>query len=678
MYYGVAYYPEQKNPQDLEHDIQLLIASGINTVRMGEFAWCRFEPQEGEFHFEWLDPVVERLGKAGIQTMMCTPTACPPAWMCEKYPEILYVDNRGVRRGFGGRRHCCYTNETYRRFSQRVAEKIGEHYGKNPYVMGFQIDNEPAQEATGRCQCADCQAAFRRWVERRYHTVEEWNRRTGGASWSQDLTSFSQIYTPVTSIEPYGISAVPVHFENPSIRLEFERFASAQQIEYQEIQNQALKQYTDKPITVNGTGLATNSINYYESFQTLDRYAFDYYPPMRHTKIGTFAYGFARGVKPGTPFWIPEFMSGGGHGLRGHGRAQTPPGSLKQAVVHAMAHGAQMLLHFQFRTFPYGAEQLNYAIVDIDGVPRRRYYEMQETASLLKRLAPLENAALTTEAAIVVDYDALWALAIKPVNESFQYLSFCRMISDTLNRQGHVSDVISLDADWSGYKLLALPALFVLRREYREKIKEYVRGGGTLLATFLTSVKDEYNTGWIESLPAGLTDLFGVTVQEVEPADERTSSILKMELPGGTVYTKDRHWSELLAGEAEMVGRYTEDYKAGQGVIARNPYGKGTAWYMGTMPEEDAFAKLLSHICEEAGLTKPVITVPAQHCEVVCREYEGRKLYYLFNFDKEPHQADWKGTLVDYLTGEEHRDGALIPSDGFLILLEEAGRKEQR
>lgn len=302
---------------------------------------------------------------------------------------------------------------------------------------------------------------------------------------------------------------------------------------------------------------------------------------------------------------------------------------------------------------------------------------MQETASLLKRLAPLENAALTTEAAIVVDYDALWALAIKPVNESFQYLSFCRMISDTLNRQGHVSDVVSLDADWSGYKLLVLPALFVLRREYREKIKEYVRGGGTLLATFLTSVKDEYNTGWIESLPAGLTDLFGVTVQEVEPADERTSSILKMELPGGTVYTKDRHWSELLAGEAEIVGRYTEDYKAGQGVIARNPYGKGTAWYMGTMPEEDAFAKLLSHICEEAGLTKPEITVPAQYCEAVCREYEGGKLYYLFNFDKEPHQVDWKGTLVDYLTGEKHQDGALIPTDGFLILLKEAGRNEQ-
>ena len=127
-----------------------------------------------------------------------------------------------------------------------------------------------------------------------------------------------------------------------------------------------------------------------------------------------------------------------------------------------------------------------------------------------------------------------------------------------------------------------------------------------------------------------------------------------------------------------MVGGYTEDYKAGQGVIARHPYGRGVAWYMGTMPEDGAFAKLLSHICGEAGLTEPLITVPAEHCEAVCREYEGGKLYYVFNFDKEPHRADWKGTLTDYLTGEEHRDGAVIPASGFLILLDRAGRNDRQ
>lgn len=669
MYYGVAYYPEQKTPEELEHDLDLIIKSGINTVRMGEFAWCRFEPAEGEYDFEWLDLVVERLGKAGVHTVICTPTACPPAWMCEKYPEILYVDNRGVTRPFGGRRHYCYTSEKYRELSRKIAEQIGRHYGNNPYVIGFQIDNEPAQEATGRCHCPACQEAFRNWIRDRYHTVEEWNRRSGSVFWSQELSDFSQIYSPVTTIEYGGIDAVPVHFENPTVRLEYERFCSEQQIVYQDIQTQVLKEYTQKPVTTNGTGFATNSINYFRSYQKLDRYAFDFYPGMRHSKIDSFAYGLARGVKPGTPFWILEFMSGGGHGLRGHGRIQTPPGALKQAVVQAMAHGAEMMLHFQFRTFPYGAEQLNYAIVDMDGVPRRRYYEMQDTAAVLKKLEPYEKSVMKNEAAIIMDYDAYWALKIKPVNESFQYISFCGQFYRTLNRLGVGADVVSLDADWSGYKVLFLPAMFILRKEYRDKMKEYVRQGGTLFATFLTSVKDEDNTGYTESLPAGLTDLFGITVQEVEPSDARSKSHLQLSLDEADYISLDHHWSELLEGPAEIKAIYTEDYKAGAGVISRNSYGAGSAWYMGTMPEEEIFSLLLSAVCRDAGVRKPEVIVPDE-CEVVRRELNGKAIYYLFNFGTKPRQASWNGTLTDVLAGQNYTGGVEIPADGFMVLKE--------
>lgn len=669
MYYGVAYYPEQKTPQELDHDLDLIIKSGINTVRMGEFAWCRFEPAEGEYHFEWLDPIVEKLGQAGVQTVICTPTACPPAWMCEKYPEILYVDNRGVTRPFGGRRHYCYTSERYRELSRKIAEQIGRHYGSHPDVIGFQIDNEPAQEATGRCHCPACQKEFKNWIKRRYHTVEEWNRRSGSAFWSQELSDFSQIYTPVTTIEYGGIDAVPIHFENPTIRLEYERFCSEQQIVYQDIQTEALKQYTQKPVTTNGTGFATNSINYFRSYRKLDRYAFDFYPPMRHSPIDSFPYGFARGVKPGQPFWILEFMSGGGHGLRGHGRVQTPPGALKQSVIQAMAHGAEMLLHFQFRTFPYGAEQLNYAIVDMDGVPRRRYDEMCQTAEVLQKLEPYERAVMKNEAAIVADYDSYWALKIKPVNESFQYISFCGQFYRTLNRLGVGADVISLDSDWSGYKVLFVPALFVLRREYRDKMKDYVRSGGTLFATFLTSVKDEANTGYTESLPAGLTDLFGVTVQEVEPADERSRSHFELTLGSDRYISEDRHWSELLEGSAKIKAVYTQDYKAGSGVISQNPYGSGSAWYMGTMPEEEIFTALLDEVCREAGVRRTEIAAPPE-CEVVRRELDGKAIYYLFNFSARKCRASWSGTLTDALTGERYTGGADIPADGFIVLKE--------
>ena len=136
MQYGVAYYPEHKSAGELDHDMELLTASGINTVRMGEFAWCRMEPEEGRYDFEWLEEAVKRLGKAGIRSIICTPTACPPAWLVYRHPEMLYVDNRGKKRPFGGRRFYCYNNPVYREYSAKITEEIAKRFGKNPYVSG--------------------------------------------------------------------------------------------------------------------------------------------------------------------------------------------------------------------------------------------------------------------------------------------------------------------------------------------------------------------------------------------------------------------------------------------------------------------------------------------------------------------------------------------------------------
>ena len=156
-----------------------------------------------------------------------------------------------------------------------------------------------------------------------------------------------------------------------------------------------------------------------------------------------------------------------------------------------MAHGADLMLHFQYRTFPFGAEQLNYAIVDMDGIPRRRYYEMQETAALLKKIEPYEEARFVNEAAILVDYDVHWALRIKPVNDpDYHYLDYCGKIYHLLQKNGVGADVLSYDADWSAYKLIILPGAFLLKEAHREKLKAYVKNGGHLAATFFDRCKE--------------------------------------------------------------------------------------------------------------------------------------------------------------------------------------------
>lgn len=665
MFYGVAYYPEHKTEEELEHDIRLLVESGVNTVRMGEFAWCRFEPCEGEFCFDWLDHAVERLGRQGVKSIICTPTACPPAWMVQKHPDMMYVDNRGVTRPFGGRRHYCYNNEVFRDYSRRIARAIGEHYGKNPYVAGFQIDNEPAQEGTGRCHCSACTHKFRRWMENKYQTVEEFNRRSGGVFWSQEIDSFSQISPPVNSIEVGAQQQIIAFYENPTVRMDFERFSSESQVEYQNIQAAELRRFTHLPVTTNATGVATNSIDYYQSTKELDCYGFDYYPGLRDARVDSFPYAFARGIKSGKPFWVLEFMSGGGHRLSGSGRLQPNPGALKQAVVHAMAHGAEMMLHFQFRTFPFGAEQLNYAIVDMDGVPRRRYYEMQETASLLKKLEPLEKAAFCNQAAVCFDYDTYWALRIKPVNDpDFDYIRFCTAYYDGLSAIGVNADVISLQQDWSRYKLVVLPSVFVMRREIQEKAKAYVKNGGTLIATFLTSVKNEDNVGYTNTLPAGLTDLFGVTVEEVEPVFPQNVTCLELAVEGQTICAQDAYWSELLDGKAEMIGRYAEDYKKDKGVVSCQKNGAGAAYYVGTGLEKGALQALLRSVCKNCGIV-PHPFVCDENVEVVCRKLDGNMVCFLFNFTGRMQQVTFPGRFKNSIDGVCYDGSMEIDKNGF-------------
>ena len=670
MRYGVSYYPEHKKPEELEHDIRCITESGINTVRMGEFAWCRFEPREGEYHFEWLDPVVEEFGKNGISTIICTPTACPPAWMIEKYPDILYMDNRGIRRPFGGRRHYCYNNETYRRYSARITEEIGKHYGANPYVAGFQIDNEPAQEGTGRCHCPTCEAKFHTYLEKKYHTIEEFNERSGGIFWSQEYTHFGQIGLPVNSIEVGAQQQIEAFYENPTVRLEFERFASDSQIEYQKIQSDILKKYTKGFVTTNATGLATNSIDYYKSTKELDTYAFDYYPGLRNAAVDSFPYAFARGVKGGKHFGVMEFMSGGGHRFSGSGRQQPNPGALKQAVFQSFAHGADLMLHFQYRTFPFGAEQLNYAIVDMDGVPRRRYFEMQETAALLKKLEPYEEAEFANDTAILMDYDTHWALRIKPVNDPvYHYIHYCGEIYHHLQRSGIGADVCSYDADLSKYKAVILPGAFILREEYRRKLKDYAAGGGCLIATFLTGVKNGDNVGYTESLPAGLTDLFGVTVQEVEPIFADNIASVKLSFDGEEWTSRDSAWCDLLAGTAKMIGTYTDTYKAGSGVISENVYEKGTAYYIGTGLEPEAMRRLLEKICKKAGVSQLPFAVP-ENVEVIRRVYEGKNIYYITNFTQADAELALPGRYTDLISGEDADGVCHMKPQGFAMLME--------
>src|SRR5258708_5716323 len=130
MYFGVDYYPEHwvypyagtaEQPESRwQEDVQLMVAAGVNVVRMGEFSWGLCEPEEGKYNFGWLKRAMDVMARAGIKVVLGTPTAAPPIWLAKKYPEILPLDERGLTRHEGTRRACCLNSDVYWDFCRRI------------------------------------------------------------------------------------------------------------------------------------------------------------------------------------------------------------------------------------------------------------------------------------------------------------------------------------------------------------------------------------------------------------------------------------------------------------------------------------------------------------------------------------------------------------------------------
>ena len=673
LYYGASYYPEQETWEDIQNDVKVMRRAGFNITRMGEFAWIKFEPKEGSYDFSWLDPVVDLLGQNGVFTLMCTPTANPPIWMVEKHPEILYVDNRGVTRPFGGRRHYCYSSPVYRSYCDRVADAIAKQYGNNPYVIGFHIDNELGHEQTGRCHCDVCKKDFREWLEKKYGSIDELNRRMGTIFWSQTYERFGQINPPLRNHGWAAENLISNFYDNPSLRLDFERFSGEAIIKFQNIQRDAIKKHTSKPVTTNAVGLSS-LFNYYDSYGGLDIVSQDEYSPVRSQSMyeTNHHYAFIRGIKRKN-FWVVETHSGGGHCVwSGTGKLQPFPGVLRQHAVYAYTCGAEMFNYFQMKSFRFGTEQMEAAVLMPDGIEGRRFREFQEVSQLLPKLGKYLTGPIVNDIAICYDYDSRWSTLIKPFHRDFSYPGFSEYFHRALTKAGYGCDVIPPGDDIFKYKLIILPAHIIMSDDFRERIKKYVSDGGTLVATFLTAVRDIDHNAPRALSPAGLTDLFGMHVLEGEPvlkndAGDSTSGI-SLNLQGKTHAGNNIYWTESLEPDtAKTIGQYGDTFRKGEAVITINKYGKGNAIYAGCGLDENLMSQLLPHTAEISGAVRVPFILP-EGVECIKREFEKNPLYCIFNFRNDDVELNVNSQYTDVLTGETLMKKIKLQSKGFRFL----------
>jgi beta-galactosidase len=605
LQFGAAYYPEHVTPERVEEDARLMQAAGINLVRMAEFSWIRMEREEGTFDFSWLDHAVETLARHGVRSLLCTPTATPPKWVMEKYPDIHQFHADGRRREFGGRRHYCVNSPTYHQHSRRIAEAIGTHYRDNPNVIGYQIDNELMAEDP-YCYCPTCVGKFRGWVKAKYGTIDELNRRWGLDFWSQCYRSFDEVVLPRLNAH-----------QSPSSTLDLQRFFSECFVEYTALQAEVLRWTSPgKTITHNvcscgflyrldlnklGEKLDIVSVdNYPVSFTFESEYGNSGDVPY-HPSYASMALGMIRATKK-APFWVTEAQTG----RTFRPRKLVEPGFLGALTRQELAHGARTVLYFSWRVFPSGVEHMLAGVIPSDSKPRRTYREIQEiiheSNAVDRTLCDLMPHG---DVALLRDFDCDWALDDGHPHPDFRYLRHMHRYYQALFENHVNEDIVSPEDDFGTYKVLLAPSWILIDEQRAEKLRRFVEGGGTLLLTCLSAMRNMENINRSETLPALLSDLCGIEVEEQQPLKFQDTVRF---LNDSAEAHEGSYWFDLLSLHgATPVATYDDRWFHGTPAVTRMNHGSGQVYYVGTVPDTAYLRQLLSGICSEAGI-RPNIT----------------------------------------------------------------------
>ena len=645
IHFGVDYYPEHWDRTRWETDAKLMQEMGIQVVRMAEFSWHKLEPEGGRYDFTWLDDAISLLADYGIKTILGTPSAAPPACMIQKHADILPIDREGRVRGFGGRHHDCQSNPTYRSYIRKMVTNLAKQYGENENVIGWQVDNELGNSHQDLCTCDHCKNRFQTWLREKYHTTDQLNAAWGTAFWSQEYNNFSEIHTP----------RITVTGENPSAMLDWKRFCSDLIVDFAKEQADIIRKYAkDQFVTHNYMGFA-DKVDYYKLSEILDFVAHDQYPqgfyleetPHEKNHVLAATLDVVRSYK-NMPFWIMEQQSGI-TGWEVMGRAPAP-GQLSLWALQSVAHGADAVVFFRWRTCAMGTEQYWHGILPHSGNPGRRYAELKD---MIQTMSPImeeiKGSMPKTEVGIVFSFDQDYAFTIQPHHKDLNYIHQVQKYYQAFYEQNIPVDFVQESGDFAKYRLLVAPLQYLMNPELEEKYISYVKNGGHLVLTMRTGVKDEHNLCMTDrELPGRLSEIAGIEVLDYDCLwDTEVEINYQDQVYKGVV------WSDLMqlvSEHTKTMASYASEFYAGEPCVTAHPYGKGICYYIGTEPKEELMQALMEDICKQAEIS--ALANKVTEVEFMTRENETSRYLFILNHSNESREYELPDTEYHMIKGE--------------------------
>lgn len=589
---GCAYYPEDWPEEQIPYDIQKMKEAGIRCARIGEFAWRKMEPKRGVYDFTWLHKVVNALGEAGIYVVMGTPTATPPIWLSREYPDVLNRNADGTRVEHGGRRHCCSNNPHYLEASDAIVEAMGREFGEDPYIIGWQLDNEIYTGNDG-CVCPHCMDRFHKHLKDTYGTVENLNAR-----WNLNL--FSQAYDSFNEVPP-AVNA----WHNPHMKYEWEMAHHIANIEFMHRQAAILKKNTKAPI---GTDMMPlNGMGYEEMTEPLDVVMFNHYNVPENLNDEIFWFNFLRPLKE-RPFWNTETATIW-NGSTAISQFLKPEGYCRLNSWLPIALGGESNMYWLFRQHWAGHELVHGSVLTPEGRPVHTFGEIQQTSAEYDKAAEfLKNNKIKTPVAMHFTSRSWNLFRQQKLYADNDYLAQVRNFHHAIFKEGVLPDVIDSTKDPEAYKVVFSPLVMTLEdRDLKEKMRRFVENGGVWVAGPMTDIRNDIGAHYTDKAMGLLEEMLGIRQDYQIP---NNGLYLKADHPDGRPADLGP-WVECytVPEDAKVIVKIAEGHSAlkDEAVISEIAYGKGKVIVLGTMPSETGLSHLIRFALSEAGV-KPYKT----------------------------------------------------------------------
>jgi beta-galactosidase len=652
LHIGAAYYPEHWPEERWAEDVRLMQEAGFTVARLGEFAWSTFEPASGKFNFEWMDRAITLLAVNGIKTVLGTPTAVPPAWLVAESPELLAIDESGRRVQFGNRCHYCVNSPDMHTATRRIVAAMTEHFGPNPNVIGWQIDNEYNRV----CYCEHCRAAFQQFLKAKYQSLDELNQRWSTAYWSQTYSAWEQIPTP---IGPH----------NPSLMLEWKRFITHSYRNFQKIQIDLLRPHLAPEVWITHNFMGWfDGFDHYELSADLDMASWDWYVGTGHNDpyFSNSTHDLTRGFKRKN-FWVMETQPGTVNWSRVNNSLYK--GEARTMAWQAVAHGAAGFLYWQWRSALGGQEQYHGTLVDQSGQPRPFYAEAKQIAEEFKKVLPLfADTSYPARTAILNDYESRWSIQWQKHHKDFDYLAHLQHYYRPLAQANIPVDIISPDQSLKDYRLVIAPSMIIMDQERFEHIKEFVARGGYLILTPRTAMKNRDNALLPERQPGPLREMAGVEVQEFFALNE------EVPVKGNWFNGVSRTWAETLNIIDSNITIVVAKYGDGNGwldnqiAISVKGVKSGMIYYVGTYLDEAAQSSFINHVAQVAGINKILETPVGVTAARRLRPFNQEVIIVINHTRKEQVVNLANNTYDDNLTGARYAGQMKMAPLGVAIL----------